>query len=95
MRRGSREVNIVTAHPIIDRVLDQHRESLGGHGPAYRNHVYRCLNYHQLLLREPIRDSAAVAWAVHDRAYPPCDNPSHPAAAHAALVGNRSLARPN
>jgi hypothetical protein len=66
MRRGSREVNIVTAHPIIDRVLDQHRESLGGHGPAYRNHVYRCLNYHQLLLCEPIPDSAAVAWAVHD-----------------------------
>jgi hypothetical protein len=66
MRRGGRGVNIVTAHPIIDDVLHQHRHSLGGHGPAYRNHVYRCLNYHQLLLKQPVPDSAALAWAVHD-----------------------------
>jgi hypothetical protein len=40
----------VTAHPIIDGVLDQHLGAMGDDLGAYRNHVYRCLNYQQLLL---------------------------------------------
>jgi hypothetical protein len=59
-------MKVVTAHSIIDEVLDQHREALGSHLSAYRNHVYRSLNYHQLLVRGPIPDAAALAWAVHD-----------------------------
>ncbi len=33
---------------------------------TYRNHVYRCINYHQLLLGEPVPDVAALAWVDHD-----------------------------
>jgi hypothetical protein len=33
---------------------------------TYRNHVYRCINYHQLLLGGPLPDFAALAWVAHD-----------------------------
>lgn len=59
-------MKVVTSHPIIDAVLEQHRDALGSHLPIYRNHVYRSLNYHQLLLGGPVPDTAALAWAVHD-----------------------------
>jgi hypothetical protein len=57
---------IVTAHPIVDVVLDRHRDALGDDRAAYRNHVYRCITYHQLLLGFPVPDVAALAWATHD-----------------------------
>ena len=59
-------MEVVTTHPIIDSVLDQHLAALGDDLGAYRNHVYRCLNYQQLLLGAPPPDTAALAWAVHD-----------------------------
>jgi hypothetical protein len=59
-------VEVVTAHPIVDAVLDRHRDALGDDLPAYRNHVYRCLTYHQILLGFSIPDVAALAWATHD-----------------------------
>ena len=59
-------MKVVTAHPIIDGVLDQHLAAIGDDLGAYRNHVCRCLNYHQLLLGAPPPDTAALAWAVHD-----------------------------
>jgi hypothetical protein len=59
-------VEVVTAHPIVDAVLDRHRDALGDDLPTYRNHVYRCINYHQLLLGASIPDFAALAWAAHD-----------------------------
>ena len=59
-------VDIVTAHPIVDAVLDRHRDALGDDLSAYRNHVYRCLTYHQLLLGFSIPDAAALAWSTHD-----------------------------
>ena len=59
-------MQVVTAHPIVDAVLDRHRDALGDSMPTYRNHVYRCINYHQLLLGAPIPDVAALAWAAHD-----------------------------
>ena len=34
--------------------------------PTYRNHVYRCINYHQLLLGESLPDFALLAWVAHD-----------------------------
>jgi len=59
-------VGTVTTHPIVDAVLDRHRDALGGDLPTYRNHVYRCITYQQLLLGFSIPDVAALAWAVHD-----------------------------
>jgi hypothetical protein len=59
-------VEVVAAHPIVDTVLDRHRDALGDDLSAYRNHVYRCLTYHQLLLGFSIPDAAALAWATHD-----------------------------
>jgi hypothetical protein len=58
--------DIVTAHPIVEAVLDRHRDALGGDRSAYGNYVYRCLSYHQLLLGFSITDVAALAWATHD-----------------------------
>ena len=54
-------VEVVTAHPIVDAVLSRHRDALGDDEPAYRNHVYRCITYHQLLLGFSIPDVAALA----------------------------------
>ncbi len=59
-------MEVVTSHPIVDAVLDRHRDALGGDLPTYRNHVYRCITYQQLLLGFSIPDVAALAWAVHD-----------------------------
>ncbi|MGO8966229.1 hypothetical protein [Mycobacterium sp.] len=59
-------MEVVTAHPIVDAVLDRHRDALGDDLHTYRNHVYRCINYHQLLLGASIPDFAALAWAAHD-----------------------------
>jgi hypothetical protein len=59
-------VDVVAEHPIVDAVLDRHRDALGDDLAAYRNHVYRCLTYHQLLLGFSIPDAAALAWATHD-----------------------------
>jgi hypothetical protein len=59
-------VDVVTSHPIVDAVLDRHRDALGDAAPTYGNHVYRCVNYHQMLLGETIPDFAALAWAAHD-----------------------------
>ena len=59
-------MEVITAHPIVDAVLDRHRNALGHDLSAYRNHVYRCIAYHQLLLGFSIPDAAALAWATHD-----------------------------
>jgi hypothetical protein len=59
-------VEVITAHPIVDTVLDRHRDALGDDLSAYRNHAYRGLTYHQLLLGFSIPDAAALAWAAHD-----------------------------
>lgn len=59
-------MHVVTSHPIVDAVLDRYRDALGDDIATYRNHVYRCISYHQLLLGAPIPDVAALAWAAHD-----------------------------
>src|SRR5262249_31234653 len=59
-------MNAVTAHPIVDAALQHYAAALGGDLPAYRNHVYRGLTYHQELSGAPVPDWAALAWAVHD-----------------------------
>ncbi|MFZ0906352.1 MAG: hypothetical protein WAN71_21260, partial [Mycobacterium sp.] len=56
-------MQVVTTLPIVDVVLDRHRDALGDHMPTYRNHVYSCITYHQLLLGASIPDFAALAWA--------------------------------
>ncbi|WP_292975035.1 hypothetical protein [Mycobacterium sp.] len=59
-------MDVVTAHPIVDAVLDRHSDALGDYRSAYANHVYRCITYHQLLLGFSVPDVAALAWATHD-----------------------------
>jgi hypothetical protein len=59
-------VKAVTEHPIVDAVLQRYRGELGQQMPAYRNHVYRCITYHQLLMGGAIPDFAVLAWATHD-----------------------------
>jgi hypothetical protein len=59
-------VGTVTTHPIVDVVLDRHRDALGDDLLTYRNHVYRCITYQQILLGFSIPDVAALAWVVHD-----------------------------
>jgi hypothetical protein len=59
-------VNAVTEHPIVEAVLDRYRDELGQQMLTYRNHVYRCITYHQMLIGGAIPDFAALAWATHD-----------------------------
>jgi hypothetical protein len=59
-------MSAVTTHPVVDAVLQRHRDALGDDLPAYRNHVYRGLTYHRALWGAPLPDWAALAWAVHD-----------------------------
>src|SRR5258708_23944365 len=59
-------VEAVTAHPIVEALLNRHQDALGDHMPTYRNHVYRCITYHQLLLGAPLPNFAVLAWAAHD-----------------------------
>jgi hypothetical protein len=51
---------------MVDAVLERYRAALGDDLSTYRNHVYRCVNYHQLLLGGPLPDFAVLAWAAHD-----------------------------
>jgi hypothetical protein len=60
------DVKAVTEHPIVEAVLDRYRDELGQQLLPYRNHVYRCITYHQLLIDGPIPDFAALAWVTHD-----------------------------
>jgi hypothetical protein len=59
-------MEVVTEHLIVETLLNRYRPELGGDLPAYRNHVYRGLNYHQRLLGGPVPDFAVLAWAAHD-----------------------------
>ncbi|HEY9303342.1 MAG TPA: hypothetical protein VIO95_03525 [Mycobacterium sp.] len=59
-------MDVVTTHPVVDAVLERYRDALGGDMSAYGNHVYRCLNYHQLLLGTQLPDFAVLAWVAHD-----------------------------
>lgn len=59
-------MEVVRSHPIVDALLERHRVALGDDMSAYRNHVYRGVNYHQLLLGAPLPDFAVLAWAAHD-----------------------------
>jgi hypothetical protein len=63
---SGQQVEAVTEHPIVEAVLDRYRDDLGQQVLPYRNHVYRCITYHQLLLGAQIPDFAALAWATHD-----------------------------
>ena len=59
-------MDVVAAHPIVDALLNRYRIALGDDLDTYRNHVYRCINYQQLLLGQPIPDFVALAWVTHD-----------------------------
>ena len=58
---------ILTAHAVVDNVLDTFRDALGPDAVRYRNHVYRGLNYQRMLLRlTTIPDEIPFASALHD-----------------------------
>lgn len=59
-------MEVITEHPIVETLLNRYRRELGAQLPAYRNHVYRGLNYHQLLLGGQLPNFAVLAWAAHD-----------------------------
>jgi len=57
---------LVTSNPLIDTVLARYTDSLGIEASAYRNHVYRGLNYQVRILRVEASDLMALAWVAHD-----------------------------
>jgi hypothetical protein len=59
-------MEVTTEHPIVETLLHRYQRELGAQLPAYRNHVYRGLNYHQRLIAGPLPDFAVLAWATHD-----------------------------
>lgn len=58
---------VLTENPIVDAVLDRYATAIGPSLTAYRNHLYRGMNYQLRLLgiTEPPPE-IALAWAVHD-----------------------------
>lgn len=63
---GGHDVKVVTNHPVVETLLHRYHRELGDHILTYRNHVYRCTTYHELLLGAPVPDFAVLAWAAHD-----------------------------
>lgn len=59
-------MEVVTAHPIVDAVLDRYRVALADDTATYRNHVYRGINYHQLLVGTTLPDFGVLGWVAHD-----------------------------
>jgi hypothetical protein len=57
---------VITDHPIVETLLQRYQRELGAQEPAYRNHIYRGINYHQRLLAGRLPDFAVLAWAAHD-----------------------------
>jgi hypothetical protein len=58
---------LISAHPLIDGVLEEVGLALGADLPAYRGHVYRVLNLSHTLLAEPRpSDTLALAAVCHD-----------------------------
>ncbi len=59
-------MTLVTSNEVIDTVLDRYSDPLGAEASAYRNHVYRGLNYQLRILDAEPSDLLALAWTVHD-----------------------------
>ena len=59
---------IFTTFPIVDEIIAAHAAALGRDAAAYRNHVYRMLNFYHALSPEirAISTSVEVAAAFHD-----------------------------
>jgi len=57
---------LVTSNPLIDTVLARYSDLLGAEASAYRNHVYRGLNYQLRILDSEATDLLALAWVGHD-----------------------------
>jgi hypothetical protein len=59
-------MKLVTSNELIDTILDRYSDPLGAEAAAYRNYVYRGLNYQLRILDTGPSDLLALAWAVHD-----------------------------
>jgi hypothetical protein len=64
--------DIQTGHPLVEQILDAHRDRAGGDGAGfagYKGHVYRVVNFTRVLLAdeaEEYGDRLAIAAAFHD-----------------------------
>ena len=60
--------SLVVEHPVIDRVLDAHRQALGDDFDGYRNHIYRVASFFNELGPDRFvpTPALAVAAAFHD-----------------------------
>ena len=67
MKSGHRApLPLVTSNEVIDTILERYSDALGDSASAYRNHVYRGLNYQLRILGTGPSDLLALAWGVHD-----------------------------
>jgi hypothetical protein len=57
---------ILTAHPLVEEILDAWRVALGRDRDGYRGHVYRTLNFCRALAPDGTEDRTAAACAFHD-----------------------------
>jgi hypothetical protein len=56
-----------TQVPLLDELLERHRDALGGDFTAYRNHGYRVLNFCAAQVpRETALEKIAIACSFHD-----------------------------
>jgi len=69
-------LNIEDSLPLLDAILEEHRDALGAQYAPYRNHVYRVLNY-CFALHDCVgddRQKLVIAACFHDLGIWPNDN---------------------
>ena len=57
---------LITSHPIVERVLQEHGTQMGADAAGYRHHVYRVFSWADDLAPGLDHDRAALALAWHD-----------------------------
>jgi hypothetical protein len=60
------DMEVRREYPLVDDILAPHLGALGGEAGAYRNHVYRVLNYYAALAAADPPDAVLIAAAFHD-----------------------------
>lgn len=59
-------MELVSHHPLIDSILEEHKAALGADFDKYRNHLYRVYNFALYFNKGEDADILAVAAAFHD-----------------------------
>lgn len=67
MLQHADDAALITSHPTIEEVLNDHGSELGHELVAYRNHVYRVVNLCLAIARDRVElEKIAIAAAFHD-----------------------------